>query len=115
MRAAVAVAVVTALTLSACSTRNSESSSPKAEIDGGTIIWSKPAEAVALDPTTSLIGSSWELLNIVYDQLVTIDEQQQVQPSLAESWENPSLTSTSFICAATSSSPTAANSAQTTS
>lgn len=90
MRAAVAVAVVTALTLSACSTRNSESSSPKAEIDGGTIIWSKPAEAVALDPTTSLIGSSWELLNIVYDQLVTIDEQQQVQPSLAESWENPS-------------------------
>lgn len=92
LRAGLVVAAIALMILSACAKRTGETSTPQPEIEGGVLTWSKPAEAVALDPTTSLLGSSWELLNIVYDRLVSIDEKQQVKPSLAESWDTPSPT-----------------------
>lgn len=100
LRAGLAAAAITALgactALSACTARSDQQSAPREAVEGGTLTWSKPAEAVALDPTTSLLGSSWELLNIVYDRLVTVDANQEVQPSLADSWENPTPTEYTF-------------------
>ena len=59
---------------------------------GGTVTWAKPVEATALDPTTALLGPSWELHHLVYDSLVGLDEQLNVVPSLATEWEVTSPT-----------------------
>jgi peptide/nickel transport system substrate-binding protein len=91
------VGLVLALALGACSEKKAEdesgSGAPAAEtVSGGTITWGKPSEAIALDPQTSLLGSSWELLHMVYDNLITLDENLEVVPELAEKWDQPSPT-----------------------
>jgi peptide/nickel transport system substrate-binding protein len=53
------------------------------------LVIGKSAEAVGYDPAIVTATSSIELLAVVYDRLVTFDDEGQPQPELAESWENP--------------------------
>ena len=59
---------------------------------GGTMTWAKPLETTMLDPQTSILGSSWQTLHLVYDSLVDMDDRMNLIPALAESWEQTSPT-----------------------
>ena len=56
---------------------------------GGSIIWAKPLESNLYDPHTAILGSSWELLHLVYDGLTALDANMNPIPCLAESWGQP--------------------------
>ena len=64
--------------------------------EGGRIIWAKPLETKEFDPQVAILGSSWQLLHTVYDSLLDMDENLNLIPSLAESWEQVSPTSYVF-------------------
>lgn len=53
------------------------------------LIIGKSAEAVGYDPAIVTATSSVELLAVVYERLVSFDEEGEPQPELAESWESP--------------------------
>ncbi len=63
---------------------------------GGTITWAKPLETKEFDPQTAILGSSWQLLHTIYDSLVDQDENLNLVPGLAESWEQTSPTTYVF-------------------
>jgi peptide/nickel transport system substrate-binding protein len=54
---------------------------------GGTLIAGIAADPQGFDSHTTSAYSSFEILENVYDQLVTVDENLNMVPSLAESWE----------------------------
>ena len=62
-----------------------------------TIVWGKNLEATLLDPHTSVLGSSWELLHTVYDGLTDLDTDMNAIPALAESWSQPNPTTYVFM------------------
>ena len=64
--------------------------------EGGRITWAKPLETTMFDPQTAILGSSWQLLHTVYDSLLDMDENLNLIPSLAESWEQTSPTTYVF-------------------
>jgi peptide/nickel transport system substrate-binding protein len=53
----------------------------------GELIIGKAEEAVGLDPAVVTASSSFDLIAVVYEQLVQFDENGEAQPMLAESWE----------------------------
>ena len=55
--------------------------------DGGTFTFGRTRETSHLDPHRSQLSSSWHIQHMVYDSLVTLDDNFDVQPQLAESWE----------------------------
>ena len=57
------------------------------EASGGTIIWGVKTEATGIDVQTNGQSPSRQLFNFVYEQLVDLDENLNVVPGLAESWE----------------------------
>ena len=63
---------------------------------GGTISWGKPTEVISFDPHLSGDGASWSLFHLVYDQLLSTDDDFNLAPGLAESWEEVSATSYRF-------------------
>lgn len=80
--------------LAGCARRNDASTGagPATEVAGGTVVWGKSLEALALDPPVSSVGASWDLIQVVYDSLVELDDDLSVVPGLAQSWKNPSPT-----------------------
>ena len=54
---------------------------------GGTITWGVKTEATGIDVQTNGNSPSRQLFNFVYEQLVDLDEDLNVVPGLAESWE----------------------------
>ena len=54
---------------------------------GGTITWGVKTEATGMDVQTNGQTPSRQLFNFVYEQLVDLDENLNVVPGLAESWE----------------------------
>ena len=54
---------------------------------GGTITWGVKTEATGIDVQTNGNSPSRQLFNFVYEQLVDMDEDLNVLPGLAESWE----------------------------
>jgi peptide/nickel transport system substrate-binding protein len=54
---------------------------------GGTLIAAISADPEGFDPHITSAHSSFEILENVYDTLVTVDENLNMIPSLAESWE----------------------------
>ncbi len=64
--------------------------------EGGTITWAKPDEAQSLDPHTDFNGNTWKFFFPVYDTLVTTGETLDIQPGIAESWEQMSPTTYIF-------------------
>jgi len=55
--------------------------------EGSTFTFGRTRETSHLDPHTSQLSSSWHIQHMVYDSLVTLDDNFDVQPQLAESWE----------------------------
>ena len=60
------------------------------------LVWAKPLEANLYDPHTSILGSSWELLHLIYDGLTALDADMNPVPAIAESWEQVSPTHYTF-------------------
>lgn len=50
----------------------------------------------SMDPHVAIFDVTWRLQDLVYDTLVTVDEDAQLQPRLAESWEQTSETTYLF-------------------
>lgn len=59
----------------------------------GTLTWGKPAEITGFDVHVAGTVASWEMYQMVYETLLTADEELGLQPGLAESWEQNSDTS----------------------
>ncbi len=90
-RTAVIIAICAVLvTSAACSpsrTTNSGSSS---------LTWGKPSEPIGLDPSMTAGATSWELFNLVYEGLMSLDGNLKPVPRLAESVEQKSPTTYVF-------------------
>ena len=67
-----------------------------AQAAGGSITWAKPLETKEFDPQVAILGSSWQLLHTIYDSLLDMDENLNLVPGLAESWEQTSPTTYKF-------------------
>lgn len=87
------VASIVLMTVTACSERNDASNSgPERPTDeDGVVLWAKPQEVSQLDPALTEFVDA-EIFNEVYDTLVTINAENEVQPSVATSWEQTSPT-----------------------
>jgi len=84
--------IVCLLGIGSCTTNSGGSkTTPKA---GATVTWAKPQDMVAMDPAIDAggIGADWEMYNLAYDTLVTLDDNLQPAPSLAKSWKQESST-----------------------
>lgn len=57
-----------------------------------TITWGKPGEITYGDVHVAGTSASWDVFQLVYETLLTTDENFVLQPGLAESWEQPSPT-----------------------
>lgn len=53
---------------------------------GGVLIAARAADAIGLDPHKQTAFSSFRVMELIYDTLVTLDKDMNVVPSLAESW-----------------------------
>ncbi len=61
-----------------------------------TIVWGKPAEITGFDVHVAGTVASWEMYQMVYETLLTTDENLKLQPGLAESWQQTSPTTYVF-------------------
>ncbi|MGI9303998.1 MAG: ABC transporter substrate-binding protein, partial [Gammaproteobacteria bacterium] len=61
-----------------------------------TLVWAKPLETIEFDPHVAILGSSWQLLHVVYDALIDMDDDMNPIPGMAESWEQPDDTTYIF-------------------
>jgi peptide/nickel transport system substrate-binding protein len=61
-----------------------------------TLVWGKPAEITGFDVHVAGTVTSWEMYEVVYETLLTTDENLKLQPGLAASWEQTSPTSYTF-------------------
>ncbi|QFG25671.1 ABC transporter substrate-binding protein [Actinomadura sp. WMMB 499] len=52
--------------------------------------------ATGLDPQMADVATSWQLMSLVYETLVTVGPDFSIQPLLAERWETPSPTTYVF-------------------
>ncbi len=63
---------------------------------GGVLVAARAADALGLDPHKQTAFSSFRVMELIYDTLVTLDQNLNVVPSLAESWsysaDNKTLT-----------------------
>lgn len=58
----------------------------------GTLTWGKPAEITGFDVHVAGTVASWEMFQMVYETLLTADDELGLQAGLAESWEQTSDT-----------------------
>ena len=61
-----------------------------------TLVWGKPAEITGFDVHVAGTVTSWEMYEMVYETLLTTDEDLKLRPGLAASWEQTSPTSYTF-------------------
>src|SRR5512143_2576383 len=54
---------------------------------GGTLIAARASDAKGLDPHKQTAFSSFRMLELIYDTLLTFDKDLKVVPNLAESWQ----------------------------
>src|SRR5580692_6836393 len=67
-----------------------------AEAAEKTLTWGKPAEITGFDVHVAGTVTSWEMYEMVYETLLTTDENLKLEPGLAASWEQTSPTSYTF-------------------
>ncbi|MGM0586405.1 MAG: ABC transporter substrate-binding protein [Pseudomonadota bacterium] len=65
---------------------------PAAWAADDTMVWGKPAEITGFDVHVVGTVASWEMFQMVYETLLTTDEDMTLRPGLAESWEQLSPT-----------------------
>ncbi|WP_296763191.1 ABC transporter substrate-binding protein [Sediminimonas sp.] len=58
----------------------------------GTLTWGKPAEITGFDVHVAGTVASWEMYQMVYETLLSADDELGLQAGLAESWEQTSDT-----------------------
>lgn len=58
-----------------------------AQTEGGTLTIGRPSDAISLDPHRATTAPEVWVYNNIYETLVAIDENMEIVPSLAESWE----------------------------
>jgi peptide/nickel transport system substrate-binding protein len=87
--------VITALAAVACVGCGGAQRSSPSQSDGQ-LLWGKPSEVDTLDPTIAGNATNWELLNLSYERLVTLNSDLKVVPQLAKSWEPTSPTTYVF-------------------
>ena len=58
-----------------------------AQEDGDILIMARAADTTGLDPHTQTAFASFRLLELIYEPLVNLDENLNVIPALAESWD----------------------------
>lgn len=54
------------------------------------------AEAQGLDPAFAEVARSWSIMGLVYESLVTVGPEFEIQPELASEWEQPDDTTYVF-------------------
>lgn len=57
-----------------------------ADSHGNTLIMARAADATGLDPHTQTAFTSFALLQMIYEPLITLDRDLNLTPALAESW-----------------------------
>ncbi len=85
-RAAAVVALTGSLAISSAGSALAES----------TIVWGKPGEITYGDVHVAGTSASWDVFQLVYETLLTTDENFNLRPGLAESWEQTSPTTYVF-------------------
>lgn len=88
--------LIALLALSACSAAApaapaqeaapAEAAAPAAPTTGGTLIVARAADAKGLDPHKQTAFSSFRLLELIYEPLLGLNENLEVEPNLADSW-----------------------------
>lgn len=58
-----------------------------AQTEGGSLVIGRPSDAISLDPHRATTAPEVWVYNNIYETLVLLDEDMNVQPALAESWE----------------------------
>lgn len=91
-----AAVLACAVALSACTSGTTPSGSGAGGSTSGALTWGKAVEVVDLDPQTSYSAADGEILNRVYEPLVTVDNDLKPIPALATSWKRPSPTTYVF-------------------
>lgn len=107
MRAPKSCCVVLAILLAGCSAAPVENN-PAAEqapgylavadesvAEGGTLDLQMTVDngaATGLDPQLADVATSWQLMSLVYETLVTVGPDFRLEPGLATSWDTPSRT-----------------------
>ncbi|PXY24002.1 ABC transporter substrate-binding protein [Prauserella flavalba] len=100
-------AVAATAVLSSCSAAPVSDNAPTSEVpgylavadeavtSGGTLDLQMTVDngaATGLDPQLADVATSWQLMSLVYETLVTVGPDFSIEPGLAESWDNPSPT-----------------------
>lgn len=55
-------------------------------VEGGTLVIAEAFDAPDVNPSTSFYDTTWRINDMVYDSLVTTNENAEILPSIAESW-----------------------------
>ncbi|MDF2560256.1 MAG: transporter substrate-binding protein [Microbacterium sp.] len=82
-----AAVVVGALALAGCAAGDGVDLDDSASVDGSTLVAAIGGEPDQLDPQKTSSYFAFEVLENVFDTLVEPDENLEMQPALAESWE----------------------------
>lgn len=79
------------LVLAACSNENNEASKEKEDLEGpqqgGTFVYARGADSVGLDPINIVDGESIRVTHAIFETLFEYDEELELQPKLAESYD----------------------------
>jgi peptide/nickel transport system substrate-binding protein len=98
LRHAIILLVMLSLVLGACST-STPTAAPAADTDsqvtsapaesaaGGSIVIGLSTEPVSLDPAAGLYIAEQYIMNAIFDPLIWVDSEENLQPGLATSWE----------------------------
>jgi peptide/nickel transport system substrate-binding protein len=83
---ALAIFTVPVLALSGCSGDGGDPA-PAAVKEGGDVVFAIDTTLNSFDPNVAAAAQDARIIRQVYDSLVVLDEEKQIQPWLAESWE----------------------------
>lgn len=85
MKSGLAIAATGTLLLTACGGGNGGGETADADVSEFTVAWH--AQPPTLDPVLSTAAATHSMARNVYEPLVTLDADNELQPVLAESWE----------------------------